>query len=843
MNKTYTYQEVYEESLEYFNGDELAAKVFADKYSLQNDKKEYLERTPNDTHWRLANESARIEKKIHDQCKASAKLSWEPLSAEKIYSYLEDYKYIVFQGSPTSAIGNPYQLQSAGNCFVIESPYDSYGGLLKADQELAQLMKRRAGVGLDISNIRPKGMDTKNAARTTDGIAVFMERFSNTCREVAQGGRRGAEMQSISVNHPEIDVFIGIKQDKKKVTGANVSVRLSDEFLTAVEENQEFTLRWPVDSNEPKFVRKVQAQDIWNQLMHCAWASAEPGVFYWDNVLKYSPADIYGTVNPLFRTRSSNPCGEITMGVDSCRLLVVNLLSFVTNPFTAAAKFDFAKFEEVVMVAQRLMDDLVELELELIDKIIAKVNSDPEPEEVKAVELNLWKKFRVSCEQGRRTGLGITALGDCLAALGVKYGSLESIEWTGEIYRHLAGYAYKATCQMAGERGAFPMFSHELEKGHVFLERIWAAFPEVYELYLKYGRRNVALTTTAPCGSLSTMTQTTSGIEPTYLLSYVRMKKGNPDSKDFRVDFVDEVGDSWQKFTVHHHGLKAWMDATGETDITKSPYWGATANDCDWLAGVKLQGAAQRWICHSISKTVNVPESTPVELIKEIYMAGWKEGLKGITVYRDNCRSGVLLSEENSKSRSVKTGRPTEITQAESPKRPAELACEIHSASFKGTKWTVLVGLLKGQPYEMFMGHSEQISLPSKCSAGKLVKIGKGKYDLHVDINGEDLVVKNVIKSFDNAESAWATRMMSTALRHGVPVDFLVDQLSKDGLTTDFNKVIARILKKYIKDGSKVRSSQSCANVLENGSVCGNTELIFQEGCLTCKSCGYSKCG
>lgn len=833
--KTYSYQEVFDASKEYFNGDELAAKVFADKYSLQNEKGEYLELTPTNMHRRLAKELARVEVKYPN-----------PMSEEEIFSLLDRFKFVIPQGSPMSAIGNPYQVQSAGNCFVIESPWDSYGGIMKSDQELAQLMKRRAGVGLDISNIRPKGLNTKNAARTTDGIALFMERFSNTCREVAQGGRRGAEMQSISVKHPEIETFITIKQDRKKVTGANISIRLTDDFMKAVQEDKPFKLQWPVDSETPEVEKWVSATELWDKIIQSAWKSAEPGIFFWDNVIKYSPADIYASVDSKFRTRSSNPCGEIPMGIDSCRLLVINLLSFVKNPFTAEASFDFNQYAEVVVKAQRLMDDIIDLELEYIQKIINKIESDPEPEEVKLIELNLWKNFHDSCQKGRRTGLGITALGDCLAALGVKYGSEASVQWTFDLYQALAVNAYKSSCILAGERGAFPLFSHELEKGHPFLQRIWDASPEVYELYLKYGRRNVALTTTAPTGSVSTMTQTTAGIEPAFLLSYVRRKKVNPDSKDVRIDFVDEIGDSWQEFTVYHHGLKEWMKVTGETDITKSPYYGATSNDTDWKISVKLQGAAQHWVCHAISKTVNLPSDVSVETVKEIYMQGHLSSLKGLTIYRDGCRSGVLVSEETynkQKENATLNGRPTKIAQVMAPKRPKELPCDIHHVTFKGTKWTVLVGKLEDQPYEMFMGHSEQISLPSKCSKGKLIKVAKGKYDLYVDVGGDELIVKDVIKTFDNAESAWATRMMSTAMRHGIPVDFLTEQLSKDGLATDFNKVIARIFKKYIKDGTKVRSNEVCKNVLESGEVCGSTNLMFQEGCLTCKQCGYSKCG
>lgn len=825
----YSYLQALEASTEYFNGDELAAKVFVDKYALKNEKEEYLEATPADMHRRLAKELARIEAKYSN-----------PMNEEEIFGLLDRFKYVVLQGSPMSAIGNPYKLQSCGNCFVIESPWDSYGGILKADQELVQLMKRRAGCGLDLSNIRPKGMPTDNAAGTTDGIGIFMERFSNTCREVAQGGRRGAEMQSIAIEHPEVETFITIKQDKTKVTGANVSVRISDEFMKAVKNDDDFMLRWPVDAEKPVMTKTIRARDLWNKIIHCAWASAEPGVFFWSNVIKNSPADIYAQVNPLFKTISSNPCGEIVMGVDSCRLTVVNLLSFVTSPFRQSARFDFELFEEVVIKAQRIMDDIVDLELEQIDKIIAKIKKDPEPLEVKRIELDLWTRFRKTCELGRRTGLGITALGDCLAALGIKYGSEKSIKKTEKIYEALAIGAYKSSCIMAGERGTFPLFDRKLETDHPFLTRIIHANEELTKLYNKHGRRNIALTTTAPTGSVSTLTQTSSGIEPVYLLSYVRRKKINPSDKNARVDFTDALGDKWQEFVVYHHGVKKWMDITGETDIAKSPYWGATSNDVDWVASVEMQAAAQRWICHSISKTANCPKDTSEELVAKMYMKAWESGCKGFTIYRDGCRDGVLLSKQEPEK--SPDARPVGIVVAHAPKRPTEMPCEIKKVKVQGEAWTIFMGMLNNQPYEIFGGLSKYVDIPNKFKTGRIVKNGKvdgiATYNLFLGEGEDEMVIKDLVKVFENPNFGTFTRTISLALRHGAPVQYIVEQLQKDKHSdmTSFSKVIARVLKSYISDGTQATSDKTCASCKQTGSI------VYQEGCLICKSCGASKC-
>lgn len=825
----YTYIQALEASTKYFQGDEFAAKVFVDKYALQDLNGKYLELTPTDMHHRLAKEFARIEKKYAN-----------PISEEEIFGLLDHYKYIVPQGSPMFGIGNEHYVQSLGNCFVVESPYDSYGGILKTDQEMVQLMKRRAGVGTDIANIRPKGLTTKNAAKTTDGIAIFMDRFSNSCREVSQSGRRGALMLSNHINHPEIETFINIKQDNKRVTGANISVRITDKFMEAVKNNKDFTLQWPVEAKIPTITKVVKAKDIWEQIINCAWNSAEPGVLFWDKIIDNSPADIYAEKYPNFKTHSTNPCGELPLGLDSCRLLVVNLLSFVINPFTKKAKFDYELYSSVCQKAQKLMDDLVDLEIEKIERLIQKIESDPEPEAIKTIELNMWKQFYQSCIQGRRTGTGITALGDCLAALGIKYGSKQSIEITGEIYRQLMINTYKSSCIMAGERGTFPIFNIDMEKKHPFIMQAVSQDKELEKLYKANGRRNIALLTTAPTGSVSTQTQTTSGIEPAYMLSYTRRKKQNPSDKNARVDFVDAMGDSWQEFQVYHHGVKQWMDITGETDITKSPYYGATASDIDWIASVDLQAVAQQSIDHSISKTCNLPENVSKEVVSQVYMRAWEKGCKGFTVYRDKCRDGVLI--DNSEAKKVKDARPLDIAISAAPKRPIELICDIKKAKIQGEQWTIFVGLLNGKPYEVFGGLSKYVDIPNKFKIGKIVKNGKVEdittYNLILGENDDQMLVKDIANVFDNANYGAFTRTISLALRHGAPTQFVVEQLQKDKHSdiTSFSKVIARVLKNYIADGTKSTIERRC-------SSCGKeNSFAYQEKCLTCTSCGWSKC-
>ena len=837
----YTYTQVLEAATEYFSGDEFAAKVFVDKYALQTPKGEYLELTPTDMHKRLAKEFARIEKKYPN-----------PLSEEDIFSLIDHFRYIVPQGSPMSAIGNPYQLQSLSNCFVVQGVHtdklDSYGGIMLADQELAQIMKRRGGVGLDISGIRPKNAITANAAKTTDGIAVFMERYSNTCREVAQNGRRGAEMITISVNHPEIETFINIKRDLKKVTGANISIRLNDAFMNAVKNNEDYVLRWPVECSveAAKITRTVKAKDIYDQIIDSAWTSAEPGLLFWDHVKENTPSDIYAEEG--YNSISTNPCGEIVLSAyDACRLLVLNLSSYVNNPFTNKAKFDYKKFHEHTIIAQRLMDDIIDLELECIDRILEKIEKDPEPDEVKFVEKNLWKKIREANIGGRRTGLGITALGDCLAMLNIKYGSKESVAMTGKIYRALAVGAHTSSCILAKERGSFPVFNYNKEKDHKYLNDIMNdCDPSVKKMWKKTGRRNIALTTTAPTGSVSTLTQTTSGIEPAYMLSYVRRKKHNPSDKNARIDFVDQMGDKWQEFTIYHHGVKKWMDVTGETDITKSPYWGATSNDVDWVASVDLQAAAQKSVDHSISKTCNLPNTATKELVSQVYMRAWESGCKGFTVYRDGCRTGVLVSEESAKKVTHNThDRPADILNIMAPKRPTQLPCDIKKAKVSGEAWTIFVGLLNGKPYEVFGGLSKFVDIPNKHKNGHIVKNGKNQdglttYNLIIGDSPDDqMVIKDIANIFENKTHEAFTRMVSLNLRHGTPIQFVVEQLTKDKYAemTSFSKVVARVLKTYIKDGSKSAAEKKCESCGAEGT------LVYQEGCIICTSCKSSKCG
>ncbi|NBO99474.1 MAG: adenosylcobalamin-dependent ribonucleoside-diphosphate reductase [Proteobacteria bacterium] len=858
---TYTRDEAYKASLKYFNGDELAASVFCDKYALRNPGGGLLELTPSDMHRRLAREFARIEAKYPN-----------PLSEKEIFCLLADVEHIdisqraamsieelakesrglgpvVPQGSPMSAIGNEFQYQSLSNCFVIQSPYDSYAGILKADQEQAQIMKRRGGVGFDISTIRPKGIVTANAARTTDGIGVFMERFSNTCREVAQGGRRGALMLTIDVHHPEIRTFVNIKRDLKKVTGANISIRLTDEFMQAVKDGSKVQLRFPVEKDAKHSVEEmVDAKQLWHEIIEAAWASAEPGLLFWDTVKRMTPTEAYASVG--YGSTSTNPCGEIVLSpYDSCRLLLVNLYKFVKNPFTSAAAYDNEKFKDVVVKAQRLMDDLIDLEIEAVDKIISKIKNDPEPEEVKQSELNLWKKIKEAALGGRRTGLGITALGDTLAAMGFVYGSKHSIQMTESLYKSLAVSSYRSTITMAEERGAFPVFSHKLEAEHPFIKQILEANPELVKDYKKHGRRNIAITTTAPAGSVSVLTQTTSGIEPAFMLFYKRRKKVNGDDPSARVDFIDPLGDKWQEYTVYHHAFKKWMEVNHKTEenVTESPYHGGTANEIDWVAKVDLQAAAQKWICHSISNTTNIPNSTSVDVVKDIYMRGWETGCKGVTIYRDGCRTGVLVAETSKVETKNVDGQPETLVESHAPKRPKELTCDIHRINVRSgsdnESYLVLVGKLEDKPYEIFCGLSQHVEVPKKAKTGTLIKNGKkdgvATYNLQIPIGDDDhLLFKDVVELFSNPNHGAMTRTLSLALRHGVPVQYVVEQLQKDkhsGLQS-FSKAIARVLKTYIPDGTKSQSDKICGS-------CGLEGIVYKEGCATCNSCGWSKCG
>jgi len=812
-DEIYTYETALKDSTDYFKGDDLAAKVFVDKYALKNKEGYILENTPKKMHQRLAKEFARIEAKYEN-----------PMSEEEIFNLIDNFEYIIPQGSPMSAIGNPFHIQSSGNCFSIEPPYDSYGGIFYSDQQLAQLMKRRCGVGMGLSTLRPKGLVVNNAAKTTDGIGVFMERYSNTCREVAQNGRRGAEILLLNVHHPEIRTFINIKRDKTKVTGANISIQVTDEFLNAVKNDDEFELRWPVEGT-PSISQKVSAKEIWDNFIESSWESAEPGLLFWDTVIKNSVSNNYGKIDKSFYDTACNPCGEIVMGSDSCRLLAINLYSFVENKFKNNAKFNFKKFSEMVQKAQRMMDDMVDLEIELITKILEKIDSDPEPENIKFIEKETWQKLLNTCINGRRTGLGITGLGDTLASLNITYGSSKSIKMTEKIYKNLCLNAYKSTVILAKERGTFPIFSHEIEKDINFLDKIWKEDPELFELYKKYGRRNVALTTTPPAGSISIEAQVTSGIEPVFMVKYKRRKKINPSDINPRVDFVDDNGDSWQEFDVYHPGFRQWMDITGKTNIEDSPYYKATSNDIDWVASVDLQAAAQKWICHAISKTCNLPNDATKELVAEVYMRAWEKGCKGFTVYRDGCRTGVLVSEEA-------TGDDeNHIIQTDSPKRPKTLPCDIYHPTVKGQKYFVIIGLLNGkEPYEVFAGRGCHV--PQDIKKASIKKQKRGVYRL-CDIEDDNKTIYENISSNIDEEQEAITRLISASLRHGCSIDFIVHQLEKtEGDLMGFAKAVCRILKKYISDNSAV-SGEECPEC--------KGKLIRIEGCIQC-TCGFSKC-
>jgi ribonucleoside-diphosphate reductase alpha chain len=829
--KMSTYDDAYAGALEYFDGDELAAGVWTSKYALQNLDGGFLETSPEQMHHRLAGEFARIEAKYDNS-----------MSKEEIFDLLDGFKYIVPQGSPMSAIGNKFQIQSVSNCFVVDSPIDSYGGILKTDQEQVQIMKRRGGVGFDISNIRPKGMPTSNAAKTTDGIGIFMERFSNSCREVAQGNRRGALMITISVHHPDIRTFIDIKKDKTKVTGANISIRLSDEFMHAVESDSDTQLRWPVEAtgSDVKVLKMTSAKALWEDIVSAAHASAEPGILFWDNILDNTPANIYEPEG--FGITSTNPCSELVLSPnDSCRLLLLNTTSFVKSPFESNSKFDFKLFSKLTRKAQRLMDDMVDIEIDHIDNIIRKIRSDPEPEDTKAVELNLWMKIRKTAETGRRTGLGMTGLGDTVAMLGLRYGSDESIAMIEKITKELAVSSYTESCMLAAERGAFGIYSFDREVGHPFMERLFLENDALRKLHLKHGRRNISISTIAPCGSVSCLTQTTSGIEPSFMLEYVRRKKiplNVSSGDDLTIDFIDEMGDKWQHFSVYHHNFKKWMDISGKSDPAESPYHMATSAEIDWESGVKLQAAAQKWICHAISKTTNLPSTATAKDVDNIYRKGWKMGLKGITVYVEGSRDGVLISKDEA----GRGGDDAAFGQYSAPRRPDGLPCEIHRASIKGEAWTILVGLMDGRPYEVFGGLSKYVEIPRSFSEGVIAKRSRKTrnsiYDLSFGEEGDEFVVKNIVEIFDNPNYSAFTRTISLGLRHGAPVNYMVEQLQKDKDAdfSSFSKVVARVLKKYISDGTAV-SEMACSSCGSEGS------LIYQEGCATCLNCGVGRCG
>ena len=774
--------DAYDECVNYFNGDELAASVFITKYALTDAAGNLIEETPLGMHRRLAKEFVRIENKYEN-----------PMTEQEIFDLFDGFKYVIPQGSPMAGIGNTHQVQSISNCFVIEPPQDSYGGILKTDQELVQIAKRRGGVGFDISTIRPKGLRTANAARTTDGIEVFMDRYSNSCREVAQGGRRGALMLTISVHHPQVRDFIKIKRELTRVTGANISIRLTDEFMNAVKGDSNVQLRFPVDPDADHLVtEEVRAAELWEEMIESAHASAEPGLLFWDNAKRMTPSDIYHEDG--FGSVSTNPCGEIILSpYDSCRLMLVNLTSFVRNPWTGGAIFTYDHFADVVAKAQRLMDDMIDLEVEQIDAILRKISADPEDITTKAIEIDLWTKIKDQALRGRRTGLGITGLGDTLAMLGIQYGSEQSIEETEKIYRWLSTHAYMSSMTLAKERGAFLVHDPELEIGHPFLERIFDSIDEVMlestsqstaykarQMNQRWGRRNIAITTTAPAGSVSVLTQTTSGIEPAFMLYYTRRRKV-ADGEEH--DFVDDAGDRWKEYDVYHHKFSEWITTTKPTGppeelVKLSPYFNATTADINWVQKVKLQAAAQKWVCHAISNTTNIPEDTSIETVKKIYEAGWELGCKGVTVYRSGCRTGVLV---DSKKNVLRNGK---FMSSPAPKRPDVLSCHIHHATIQGEKWTILVGLLDGKPYETLGGLSEFVEIPRKYTEGKIIKHPRKSmnsiYDLSFGENGDEVVLKNIVALFDNPNYSSITRIISLGLRHGAPIQYVVEQLQKD---------------------------------------------------------------
>ncbi|WP_299360584.1 adenosylcobalamin-dependent ribonucleoside-diphosphate reductase [uncultured Parabacteroides sp.] len=844
--KTYTFDEAFKASLDYFTGDELAAKVWVNKYALKDAFGNIYEESPVDMHHRLASEIARIEKKYPN-----------PLSEEELFNLFDHFRYIVPQGSPMTGIGNDYQIASLSNCFVIglDGGADSYGAIIRIDEEQVQLMKRRGGVGHDLSHIRPKGSPVKNSALTSTGLVPFMERYSNSTREVAQDGRRGALMLSVSIKHPDSESFIDAKMTEGKVTGANVSVKIDDEFMQAVVNGTPYKQQYPIDSPEPTTVKEIDAAGLWKKIIHNAWKSAEPGVLFWDTILKESVPDSYADLG--FRTVSTNPCGEIPLcPYDSCRLLAINLYSYVVNPFTKDAYFDFDLFRKHVILAQRIMDDIIDLESEKIEKILEKIDSDPESLEVKQSERHLWEKIQKKTLQGRRTGVGITAEGDMVAALGLRYGTEEATDFAEEVQKMLALAAYRSSVEMAKERGAFEIYDAKREEKNPFINRLREADPELYDDMVKYGRRNIACLTIAPTGTTSLMTQTTSGIEPVFLPVYRRRRKVNPNDAEARVDFVDETGDAFEEYIVFHHKFVTWMLANGfsaskkysqeevEELVAKSPYYKATSNDVDWLQKVRMQGRIQKWVDHSISVTINLPADVTEELVDTLYVEAWKCGCKGCTVYRDGSRSGVLLSTDNKKKKKEDCNcmEPPVIVST----RPRELEADVVKFQNNREKWIAFVGLLNGRPYEIFTGladDDEGIMLPKNVSKGSIIKSydedGKKHYDFQFkNKRGYKMTIEGLDGKF-NPEFWNYAKLISGVLRYGMPIDQVIKlvqgmELNNESINTWKNGV-ERALKKYLPNGMEAKG-QKCPN-------CGHETLVYQEGCLICTNCGASRCG
>lgn len=847
---TYTYNEAFEASKKYFEGDELAARVWATKYALKDSQGNYFELTPDDMHRRIAREIARIERKYKN-----------PMDEQLLFDLMSHFRYLVPQGSPMAGIGNNLQVGSLSNCFVIglNGEPDSYGGIIKIDEEQVQLMKRRGGVGHDLSHLRPKGAEVKNSALTSTGLVPFMERYSNSTREVAQDGRRGALMLTVSVKHPDSEAFVDAKMTEGKITGANVSLKIDDAFMQAAIEGKEYTQQYPIHAEKPKYSQKINATTFWNKIIHNAWQSAEPGVLFWDTIIRESLPDCYADLG--FKTVSTNPCGEIPLcPYDSCRLLAINLYSYVENPFTPNAKFNFSKFKEHVMYAQRMMDDIIDLEMEKIETIISKIEADPETDEVKATELNLWKKIKDKTSQGRRTGVGTTAEGDMIAAMGLTYGTEEATKFSVEVHKTLALAAYRSSVMLASERGAFPVFDYKREVNNPFMNRLKEADSELYDLMVKYGRRNIACLTIAPTGTTSILTQTTSGIEPVFLPVYKRRRKVNANDKEVRVDFVDESGDAFEEYVVYHPKFITWMNINGievkdnytqeqiDEIVAKSPYYKATSNDVDWLNKVKMQGAVQKWVDHSISVTINLPNDVSEDMVNKLYVEAWKSGCKGCTVYRDGSRSGVLISLKNEKKKTTENAAPSPADENGfvTHKRPIELDADVVRFQNNKEKWIAFIGLIDGKPYEIFTGiadDDEGIFCPKSVSKGKIIKVidenGQKRYDFQfVNKRGFKTTIEGLSEKF-NPEFWNYAKLISGVLRYRMPIAQvlkLVGSLELDNQSINTWKVgVERALKKYLPNGEKA-SGQTCPN-------CGQESLVYQEGCLICTNCGTSRCG
>ena len=846
--KTFSPEEIRKASFEYFKGDDLATKVWATKYALKDSFGNTYELTPDDMHRRLAREIARIENKYPN-----------PLTEDELFELFRNFKYIVPQGSPMTGIGNEFQVASLSNCFVIgfDTDSDSYGAIIKLDEEQVQLMKRRGGVGHDLSHIRPKGSPVKNSALTSTGIVPFMERYSNSTREVAQDGRRGALMLSVSIKHPDSESFIDAKMESGKVTGANVSVRLHDDFMEAAISNQPFTQQYPVLSKDPWYKKEVDANAIWKKIVHNAWQSAEPGILFWDTIIRESVPDCYADLG--YKTVSTNPCGEIPLcPYDSCRLLAINLYSYINNPFTPEASFDFELFHQHVGVAQRIMDDIIDLEMEKIEKIIEKIQTDPEDDVIKRTEFQLWEKIKTKTSQGRRTGVGTTGEGDMLAAMGLRYGTDEATDFSEKVHKAVALAAYRSSVTMAKERGAFTVYDAKREENNPYIQRLNSADPELYKDMVKYGRRNIACLTIAPTGTTSIMTQTTSGVEPVFMPVYTRRRKVNPNDKNVRIDFVDENGDSWEEYVVFHHKFVTWMEANNipttkkytkdevEELVAKSPYYKATANDVDWLKKVQMQGRIQKWVDHSISVTINLPSDATEELVGHLYEEAWRCGCKGVTVYRDGSRAGVLIAVEDKKEDKKEEKKICFNYDEAHLTRPKELDCEIVRFQNSKDKWIAFVGLKDGRPYEIFTGladDEEGILLPKTVNEGRIIKTvdehGNKRYDFQfVNKRGYKTTVEGLSHKFDKEFWNYA-KLISGVLRYGMPIDQVIKLVS--GLQLDNESIntwkvgVERALKKYIPDGTQI-NEQACPS-------CNQKSLVYQEGCLTCKNCGYSKCG